>query len=174
MDKHSFTAGADYRIYAATMTGFSSSSADTLKDVFASDGTTVLEADGDGGASGRPSNIAGTTLPAAGSYSVRVREFNTASLPGTIRPYEFYLRVLSGSPGPEREPNEEGAPTNAALQRLGGRVIGPATAKTGSFAITVNGRDTIGVIVAVDLERGAPAWNVIARTGVFTGSFIIT
>jgi hypothetical protein len=49
-------------------------------------------------------------------------------------------------------------------------VIGPATAKHEGFAITVNGRNTIGVIV-VDLERGASVWNVITATGEFTGSF---
>lgn len=52
---------------------------------------------------------------------------------------------------------------SAALQRLGGRVIGPATAKYEVFAITVNG-DTMGV-VAVDLERGVPVRNVITGTG---------
>jgi hypothetical protein len=174
VDAHSFTAGADYRMYAATMTGFRGGSADTLRDVFASDGTTVLEADDDGGAIESPWNLARTVLPTTGSYYVRVRQFNTASLPGIIFPYDFYLRVLSGSPIPETETNDEGAPTSAALQRLRGRVNGSATAKPDSFAITVNGRDTIGVIVAIDLERGAPVWNVIAGTGVFTGSFIIT
>ena len=79
---------------------------------------------------------------------------------------DFYVRVLLGSPIPETETNDEDAPRSAALQRLGGRVIGPATAKPDSFAITVNGRDTIGVIVAVDLERGVPVWNVIAGIGV--------
>ena len=53
-------------------------------------------------------------------------------------------------------------------------MIGPATAKHEGFAITLNGRDTIGIIVCVDLERGASVWDVIAGTGVFTGSFIIT
>jgi hypothetical protein len=42
-----------------------------------------------------------------------------------------------------------------------------------SFAITINGRNTMGV-VAVDLERGAPVWNLIAGTGLFTGFFITT
>ena len=161
-------------MYAATMTGFSGGFADTLSDVFASDGATVLEADDGGGAIGSVSNLARTVLPTAGSYYSRVRQFNTTSLPGTIFPYDFYLRVLSGSPIPETETNDEGAPPSAALQRLRGRVNGSATAKSDSFAITVNGRDTIGVIVAIDLERGAPVWKVIAGTGVFTGSFIIT
>ena len=38
-----------------------------------------------------------------------------------------------------------------------------ATAKYEVFAITVNGRNTIGV-VSVDLERGVPVWNL--NTGV--------
>ena len=45
-----------------------------------------------------------------GTFSVRVRPFNPTSLPGTISPYEFYVRVLSGSPMPEMEPDDEGAP----------------------------------------------------------------
>ena len=43
------------------------------------------------------------------------------------------------------------------------RVIGPATAKFEGFAITVNGRDTIGVIVDVDRECGAPEWMAVRR-----------
>ena len=154
MDAHSFTAGADYRMYAATMNGFSGESADTLRDVIASDGTTALKAEDDGEEMGSSSKIAGPVLPTTATCYVRVRQVNTASLPGTIRPYDFYVRVLSGSPIPEREPNHEGAPQAPRSNGCGGRVIGPATAKNDVFAITVNGRDTIGVIVAVDLERG--------------------
>lgn len=174
MDAHSFTAGADYRMYGATMNGFNGSSADMLRDVFASDGATMLEEDDDSVEIGSPTNIAGTALPTAGTYYVRTRRLNTTSLPGAVSPYDFYVRVLSGSSIPETETNDEDAPRSAALQRLGGRVIGPATAKQESFVITVNGKDTIGVIVAVDLERGTPVWNVIAGAGVFTGSFLIT
>jgi hypothetical protein len=174
MDAHSFTAGADYRVYAATMTGFRGGSADTLRDVVVSDRTTWLEADDPGGAIGSPSNIPGTLLLTSGTSYVGVRQFKTTSLPGTIRSYDFYLRVLSGSPIPETEPNNEGAPQAPRSNGWGCRVNGPATAKNDSFAITVNGSDTIGVIVGVDLERGVPEWNVIAGSGVFTGSFIIT
>jgi hypothetical protein len=48
-----------------------------------------------------------------------------------------------------------------------------ARAKYEVFAITVNGRNTIGV-VSVDLERGVPVWNVMAGTKGVTGSFIRT
>lgn len=174
MDAHSFTVGADYRIYAATLTGFSGGSADTLGDVIASDGMTMLEADDDAAASRSLPNNAGWGQGATGSCYVRVRQFNTSSLPGTIRSYHFYLRVLSGSPMPETEPDNDGPPQAPRSNGWGSRVIGPATAKNDSFAITVNGSDAIGVIAGVDLERGAPVWKLIAGTGVFTGSFIIT
>jgi hypothetical protein len=91
VDAYSFTAGADYRVYAATMTGFDGGFAETLRDIIASDGTTMLEAEDEDGAIGSASN-------------------------------------------------------------------------TG---------DTIVAIVDVDPKRGAPVWNVIPGTGVFTGSFII-
>src|SRR5437764_15239724 len=93
-------------MYAATMTGFSGGSANTLRDVIASEGTMVLEADD---AIGTRSNIAGTVLP-IGTYYVRDRRFNTTSPLGSIHPYDFYLRVLSGSPLLERKANDEGAP----------------------------------------------------------------
>jgi hypothetical protein len=170
MDAHSFTAGADYRIYAATISG---GSADTLRNVIASNSATVLKADDCGAAIGSPTKTAGTVLSTIGTHYVRMRQSNTTSRPGAIRPYDFYVRVLSGSPIPEMEPNDEGAPEAPRSNGRGCRVIGPATAKNEVFAITVNGKDTIGVIVGVDLERGAPVWNVIAGTGEFTGSFII-
>jgi hypothetical protein len=78
----------------------------------------------------------------------------------SLRQSFFYLRVLSGSPRPEMEPSDEDAPEAPRSNGWRGRVIGSATAKTGSFAITVNGEDTIGVIVAVDLERGVPGSDV--------------
>ena len=57
-----------------------------------------------------------------------------------------------------------GCSESAAFQRLGCRVIGLATAKNDIFAITIN-RDTIGGIVGVDLERGAPDGQNWARIG---------
>lgn len=56
MDALSFTAGTDDRLYAATMTGFGGGSADTLRDIIASNRTTVLEADDDDVAIGSASN----------------------------------------------------------------------------------------------------------------------
>lgn len=174
MNAHSFTAGADYRLYAGTMTRFSGGSTDTLIDVIASNGTTALETSDDDGATGTASNIAGPLVATAGTSYVRARQFDAASRPGASRPHDFFLRVDLGSPIPEMEPPDEGAPRVPRSNGSGGRVIRAATAKNDLFAITVNAGDTIGVIVRVDLERGAPAWNAMAGIGAFTGCFVIT
>ena len=56
----------------------------------------------------------------------------------------------------------------------GGTTMLEAEDEDGAIGSASNTGDTIMVIVGVDLERGAPEWDVIAGTGVFTGSFIIT
>lgn len=60
MDALSFTAGTDDRLYAAAMTRFGSGFADTLKDIIASNGTTMLEPDNEHGAIGTASNTGDT------------------------------------------------------------------------------------------------------------------
>jgi hypothetical protein len=154
VNANSFTAGADYRTHAATMTGFKGGSTGELNDIVASNAARVLETDG--------------------TCYLRAPQFNTGSLPLTIRPYDFHVRVLSGSPIPEMEPTHGVAPSAPRSSGMRGRVIGLATAKSDIFVVTVNADHMIGVIVVVDLERGVPTWKVIAGSGVFTGSFIIT
>jgi|GEM_PF-3518800 len=174
MDASSFTAGADYRVYAATMTGFRGGSAGTLRDIIAPDDTMMLEADDENAAIGGASNITGRALPTPGTCYVKTRQCNAAFLPRTICPYDFYLRVLSGSSIPAMDPNDDGVPPAPRSNGWRCRVIELTTTKDETFVITVNGSDTIGVIVGVDLERGVPEWKVMAGIGVFTGSFIIT
>ncbi len=78
VDFFSFTANAGDRVYAATQTQWSNGgSTDTILDVYASDGTTVLETDDDSGSfSGTASAIGGTIIPAAGTYYIRVDGFS--------------------------------------------------------------------------------------------------
>lgn len=104
-DYYSFTANAGDRVYAATMTSFSANgSTDSNMDILDTDGVTVLENDDDNGTvGGLSSSIAGTTLPAAGTYYVRVRHFSAT---GQLRPYHLHLQVQSGAPTPETEPND--------------------------------------------------------------------
>jgi hypothetical protein len=60
VDALSFTAGTDDRLHAAAITGFGSGFADTLRDIVASDGTTMLEPDNDDEAIGSASNTGAT------------------------------------------------------------------------------------------------------------------
>lgn len=91
MNAYSFTAGADYRVYPATITGFTGGSPDTLIDLMASVGTTGLETNDEGEAIRSASDISETVLMMAGTDNVRVRPLNTVSLFGPIRPYDFYV-----------------------------------------------------------------------------------
>jgi hypothetical protein len=58
----SFTAGTDDRLHAATMTGFGGGSADTLRDIVASNGPTMLEPDDEDGAVGSGGSTTGGAL----------------------------------------------------------------------------------------------------------------
>ena len=94
VDVFSFTAPANARVYAGTMTSFSSGSTDTTMDIIDVDGTTVLETDNnDGTFSGSSSNVGGTLLVTGGTYFVRVSQVTTTSLTGTVRPYDLYVKV---------------------------------------------------------------------------------
>ena len=172
IEASSYTTGTGDRVHAAKMAGFDERSTNTLIDTIASEGRTVPGADKNDDAIGTVSNIAGPLPSPVGTCYVKAPQVDTASLPGAIYPYDFYVRVLSGSPIPV--PPAKGAPQAPRSNGWGCRVIGTATAKNNTFAITVNGGDTIGVVVGVDLERGAPEWSVFAGIGVFTGFFIIT
>src|SRR5262245_23916363 len=106
VDFWSFTASAGNRIYVATMTAAtaSGSSNDTILDVIASDGVTVIETDDQNGFfSGSASTIAGAVIPVAGTYYIRVRGF---AISNQIRPYHLHFRVQTGAATPEVEPND--------------------------------------------------------------------
>ncbi len=91
------------------MTQFSNGgSTDTIVDVIASDGTTILETDDDSGSfSGTSSAIGGTIIPAAGTYYVRVDGFSTTA---TITPYHLHVRVQSGTPTAESRAQQRRRP----------------------------------------------------------------
>jgi subtilisin-like proprotein convertase family protein len=183
VDIYSVTAGAGDKLFAATMTGFSGGSTDTLLDVLASDGTTVLDTDDeDGTVSASSSNVAGVTLATAGTYYVRVRQFVTSSLSGSIRPYDLYVRVLSGSPTPEVEPNNNAGPPNApnplpANGWVSGRILAsdnPPGPDTDTYSVAgVNAGDTIIAIMDVDPERDAPEWNARLGIGLFNNNYLL-
>ncbi len=160
IDNFSFQANSGDRVYAAVMTSYSSSaSTDSQLRIFASDGTTQLEFDEDDGSlGGLSSSIAGVTIPSAGTYYVQVKHFSATN---TLRPYELYLSVESGTPTPETEPNDTQATANPLPSN--GWVTGarnPATATEQDwYSMTLNAGDTVYLGLDLDPERDNVQWN---------------
>ncbi|MCB9141397.1 MAG: proprotein convertase P-domain-containing protein [Anaerolineales bacterium] len=160
VDYFSFTGSAGDRVYAATMTSFSANaSSDSQLRLYASDGTTVIEFDDDDGSFGSlSSSIAGATLPADGTYYLAVNHFSATN---QLRPYHLHLRVQSGSPVPESEPND--TPPTANPLPASGWVSGarnPAVATEQDwFSFSANAGDTVYLSLDLDPERDATTWN---------------
>jgi subtilisin-like proprotein convertase family protein len=172
VDIYSFFGNAGDRVYAATQTFFSAGSGDTVIDIIAPDGTTVLETDDEDGAiGGSASNIGGTTLLATGTHYVRVRPF-TLTLAGTIRPYDLYFRVQSGAPVAEVELNDVGTPNPLPPSGWVSGTIATA-ADSDTFSFTANAGDTIVAILDADPERNAPEWNPILGIGLFNNFYLV-
>jgi uncharacterized repeat protein (TIGR01451 family) len=173
VDVYSVTAPAGARLYAATMTSWSSGSQDSVVEILDVDGTTILETDDNDGALGTNSSaIGGTLLATGGTYYVRVRQFSVASLSGTIRPYDLYVRVLSGTPAPEVEPNNNGTPQPLPANGWISGVIG-AAGDNDTFSFTANAGDTIVAIVDADPERDTPDWNPRLGVAVFNNFILV-
>jgi uncharacterized repeat protein (TIGR01451 family) len=150
-DYYSFPANAGDRVYAAIMAASSTSgSNDSVLEIFASDGTTILEGDEDDGSFGSlSSSIAGTTLPTAGTYYVRVRHSSAAN---QLRPYQLFFQLRSGTPTAETEPNDAfpGQPLPA-----GNWASGEITATTDVdfYSLNLNAGDTVFLSLDLDPER---------------------
>ena len=170
LDFWSFSAVAGDKAYVATMTGASASgSTDSEMDVLDVDGVTVLEFDGDNGVFGSlASTVAGVTLPATGTYFVRVRHFSAT---GQLRPYRLHLQLRRGAPDAEVEPND------AAPQPLpaSGWVAGDlsAAADVDRYSLALNAGDSVYVSLDLDPERDTVEWNGQLGLAPF-GGFILT
>lgn len=161
IDYYSFQATAGDRVYAGTMTSFSAgSSTDSVLTLYASDGTTVIEADNDNGSfAALSSSIAGATIPTTGTYYLRVNDFTAGTT--SERPYELWLNVLSGTPTAEVEPND--TPAQANVLPASGWVSGarnPAAATEQDwYSIPLNAGDTVFLSLDLDPERDGVTWN---------------
>ena len=167
VDFFSFTAAAGDRIYAAVMTSASANaSTDSQLRLLASDGTTEIEFDDDDGSlGGLSSSIAGATIPAAGTYYLRVNHFTAAS--GQLRPYGLYLRRATGAPTAEVEANNSAATAN--VLPANGWVSGardPA-GDVDFYSFTANAGDTVFLSLDLDPERDAVGWNGRLGIGLF-------
>jgi uncharacterized repeat protein (TIGR01451 family) len=165
LDFYSFTAAAGDRVYAATMTSSSSNaSVDSALTLFASDGTTALEVDADDGSFGATSSsIAGTVIPAAGTYYLRVQH---AVATNQLRPYWLYFQLRSGAPVAEVEPNDTFPGT--ALP-AGNWVAGAtsAVADVDFYSVTLAAGETVFLSVDLDPERDTVEWNAQIGLGTF-------
>lgn len=168
VDFYSFTAAAGDRVYAATQTLFdASASGDAVLEVLNTDGATVIETDNnDGTFNASSASIAGTVIPAAGTYFLRVRH-NVAT--GTIRPYHLRFQLQSGSPTAEVEPNN--TPATATPIPASGWVSATITAvspgEADFFSISLNAGDSVYLSLDMNPERDAAVWNGRLGFGLF-------
>lgn len=161
IDYYSFQANAGDRIYAATMTSFSAgNSTDSQLTLIASDGTTIIEFDDDNGIyASLSSSIAGATIPATGTYYLRVNDFTSGTT--SERPYELWFARKSAAPTPEVESND--TPATANPLPASGLVRGarnPAAATEQDwYSIALNAGDTVFLSLDLDPERDGVTWN---------------
>lgn len=170
-DYFSFTANAGNRIYAATQTSFSASgSTDSTLEVLNSGGG-VLEVDLDDGSFGSlSSSIAGVSIPATGTYYLKVRH-NSPS--GQLRPYYLHFRQQSGLPAAELEPNN--AIDNATPLPAAGWIAGSIgqTNDVDFYRLNLNAGDTVFLSLDLDPERDGVTWNGRLGLGLFSSTFLV-
>jgi subtilisin-like proprotein convertase family protein len=152
VDLYRFTAEAGDRVFAAVITAASTLS-DSRLTLLGSDGQTVLEADNDNGTlSAGSSSIAGATIPAAGTYYLRV------DAPGAVEliPYDLLLDVQAPGPAAEVEPNGQ---TPQPLE--GDRFVSGMTAVGDQdfFGLELGAGDTVFLSLDLDPERDGERFN---------------
>ncbi len=166
VDYYSFTAQAGDKVFAATMTNFSSGGGNnSTLTLYASNGTTVIETDADDGTlAAASSSIAGATIPAAGTYFLRISEATAGS---TERGYDLYLNVVSGVPVPEVETNN--TPATATTVPVSGYISGTRGDAIDSdfFAITLSAGESVFLSLDLDPERDAVSWAGRLGFGLF-------
>ncbi len=117
-------AGARAWFYTDTGGTLVAGDRDSFIEIFAADGTTIIEADDDDGTgnggdgtteSGFASSIAGRTLTAGGTYYFRVRGFGTAPGTSVVNPYRMFLVITNTAAVPEVEPNGTAATANTLV-----------------------------------------------------------
>jgi hypothetical protein len=171
VDFFTFTgAPAGSRIWILTDTGGNpqiGSSRDSVIDLFAADGTTVIETDDDDGTgnggdatteTGLASVIAGRTLTAGGTYFIRVKAFS-----GTIDPYRLFVTLTNVAPTPEVEANDTAATANVITSAGGQTGIRSGTLTAGDsdyYSVVAEAGNIVYVACDADPERDGTSTNV--------------
>ncbi len=157
VDHYRFAAGAGDRVFATVMTAGSTSS-DSRLALLGADGETVLEADNDNGTlAAQSSSIAGATIPAAGTYYLRV---DAPAGTTELLPYDLLLDVQSGDPIPEVEPNGQNRQPLEGDRFVSGT---KAADDTDLYGLELGAGDTVFLSLDLDPERDGQRVN--ARLG---------
>ncbi len=171
-DFFSFTVAAAGKAYVSTQTLYSSNSSfDSIIEVIGTNGTTVLETDNDDGTFGATSSvIAGVSLPAAGTYFIRVRHTSATT---QLRGYDLYVSVQTGAPTAEVEANDTPATANAVP--ASGYISGLCNpvANQDYFSINLNQGDTLFAMLDCDPERDSVTFNGRLGLGIFGGNQLL-
>lgn len=164
-DFWSFAAVTGDRVYVAVVTAATATqTSNSQLDLIAPDGT-VLETDlDDGTLTGHSSSLAGTAIPDDGTYYLRVK----SQSPGgstEIRPYRLYLRVQTGEPAAEAEPNDsEPQPLPIAGWVAGNLDLG----ELDLYSLALSAGDTVFASLDADPERdGGATYDLRLGVGEF-------
>ena len=135
---------------------------DTEIDVYAADGTTLIENDDDDGGgnggdniseTGLASAVAGRVLTAGGTYYIKVYAFSTSYI---INQHTLYVRLLAPTPTVEVESNDTAATATAlALNTLGTGTLSPIPSDVDFWAVTLTAGNVAEFYLDGDPERNA-------------------
>lgn len=174
LDFYSFSGNTGDRVFAATMTsGSATGSTDSLLQLIAPDGTTIIEADdNDGSFGGSSSSIAGATLTSTGTHYLRVTHTSPTN---QLRFYDLYLRVVPAATvfAAESEPNNDlASATVLGADLVASGSVNPA-ADVDYFAIDLNAGDTVFLSLDLDPERDGTTFNGRLGIGPLGGVILV-
>ncbi|HRI63176.1 MAG TPA: DUF4215 domain-containing protein [Polyangium sp.] len=168
-DFFSFQGSAGDRVFSTTMTSASPSSADSVLELYSTDGATLIETDDNNGTlSTLAASIAGAPLTDTGMHFIKVRAASTTS---RMFPYDLHFKVQSGTPTPETEPND----MTPQILPMSGYVSGVLSSATDidTFAIALQAGDTIFASLDLDPTRDGTEWNGQVGIGYFGTNTLI-
>jgi MYXO-CTERM domain-containing protein len=154
-DYYRITANAGDRVFAATMTGFSSAANTSQLSLIGVDGVSFLETDLNNGVfAAGASSISGASLGQQGNYFLRVSHSGNSA---QMRPYDLHVKVQTGMPTPEMEPND----LTAQMLPVGGYISGTtlSVADVDSYSLVLQAGDTVFASLDLDPERDTTEWN---------------
>ncbi len=156
VDWYSFQGVTGDRVYAAMMTSSTPNAAsDGELQIYAPDGTTLIEYDDENGVLGSFSpSIAGATLTQTGTHYIRAYYFDTMT---PVLPYDLHVRVQRGMPTLETEPNDMTPNALPASGWVSGALS--STTDVDVFTIQLNAGDTIYSGLDLDPTRDGTEWN---------------